>query len=96
MPDPEAWSPMGLGHRVPGSGTVAGMARAHGVTPAQVVLRWEVQQGIVTIPKSASPERQRENLDVFGFELTEDEMPALAAMDRGEDAAADSGVHEEF
>jgi 2,5-diketo-D-gluconate reductase A len=93
---PEAWSPLGLDHHVPESGTVTGIARAHDVTPAQVILRWEVQQGIVAIPKSASPERQRENLDVFGFELTEEEMTALAAMDRGEDAAVDSDVHEEF
>ncbi len=93
---PEAWSPLGLDHRVPESGTVTTIARAHGVTAAQVVLRWEVQQGIVAIPKSGNPGRQRENLDVFGFELTEEEMSALAAMDRGEDAATDSDVHEEF
>src|SRR5579875_2611414 len=93
---PEAWSPLGLDHRVPESGTVTTIARAHGATPAQVVLRWEVQRGIVAIPKSGHPERQRENLDVFGFELTEEEMSALAAMDRGEEAVTDSDVHEEF
>ena len=54
------------------------IARAHGVTPAQVVLRWAVQQGIAVIPKSARPERQRANLQIFGFSLSDAEMTALA------------------
>ena len=66
------------------------------MTPAQVILRWEVQQGIVTIPKSADAERQRANLDIFGFTLDDAEMASLAALDQGEGAAVDSDVHEEF
>jgi diketogulonate reductase-like aldo/keto reductase len=53
------------------------IAETHGVTPGQVVLRWHTQLGAVPIPKSADPGRQRENLDVFGFELTPAEMTAV-------------------
>ncbi|MNW63252.1 2,5-diketo-D-gluconic acid reductase B [compost metagenome] len=60
------------------------------------MLRWHVQQGIVTIPKSASPERQRSNAEIFDFALTEDDMARIAGLDRGEDAARDSDEHEEF
>jgi 2,5-diketo-D-gluconate reductase A len=55
----------------------------HGKTVGQVVLRWLVQRGIVVIPKSVRPERMQENLDVFGFELSDDEMARIAAMDTG-------------
>jgi 2,5-diketo-D-gluconate reductase A len=92
----QAWGPLGLDHGVPDADAVTAIARAHDVTPAQVILRWEVQQGIVAIPKSASAERQRSNLDVFGFALTEAEMTALAALDLGEDQAVDSDKREEF
>jgi 2,5-diketo-D-gluconate reductase A len=92
----QAWTPLGPGRQVLGSAAVAAIAGARGVTPAQVVLRWEVQQGIVTIPKSGDAERQRSNLDIFGFTLDDAEMAALAALDQGEDAAVDSDVHEEF
>jgi 2,5-diketo-D-gluconate reductase A len=92
----EAWTPLGPGRQVLGSAAVAEVAGAHGVTPAQVILRWEVQQGIVTIPKSGDAERQRANLDIFGFSLDDAEMAALGALDQGEDAAVDSDVHEEF
>jgi 2,5-diketo-D-gluconate reductase A len=56
---------------------------AHGKTVGQVVLRWLVQRGIVVIPKSVRPDRMRENLDVFDFELTDDEVARVAAMDTG-------------
>jgi 2,5-diketo-D-gluconate reductase A len=92
----QAWSPLGLDQRVPEAPAVTAAARAHDVTPAQVILRWEVQQGIVAIPKSADEQRQRTNLDVFGFALTDDEMAALAALDQGEAAAVDSDAREEF
>jgi 2,5-diketo-D-gluconate reductase A len=61
-----------------------------------VVLRWAVQQGIAVIPKSSDPQRQRSNLDIFGFSLTGPEMAALAALDLGEDAAVDSDLRVEF
>jgi 2,5-diketo-D-gluconate reductase A len=53
-------------------------------TPAQVVLRWHLQSGFVTIPKSVTPSRIRENFEVFDFELGADDMAALAGLDRGE------------
>ncbi|HEY7015258.1 MAG TPA: aldo/keto reductase, partial [Streptosporangiaceae bacterium] len=92
----QAWTPLGPGRQVLGSAEVAAIADARGLTPAQVILRWEVQQGIVTIPKSADAERQRANLDIFGFTLDDAEMASLATLDQGEGAAVDSDVHEEF
>jgi diketogulonate reductase-like aldo/keto reductase len=61
---------------------VVDIAAAHDVTPAQVALRWHVQHRVVCIPKSATPERIRSNLDIFGFELTGDEMARLDALRR--------------
>jgi 2,5-diketo-D-gluconate reductase A len=55
----------------------------HGKSVAQVVLRWLVQRGVVAIPKSVRPERMAENLDVFGFELTDEQMAAIATLDTG-------------
>ncbi len=59
---------------------VTSAAARLGVSPGQVILRWHVQLGSVPIPKSADPERQRQNLDVFGFELTEDEVAAISSL----------------
>jgi 2,5-diketo-D-gluconate reductase A len=92
----QAWSPLGLGQKVMQSPVVLAIAEALGVTPAQVVLRWAVQQGIVAIPKSADAERQRTNLDVFGFALSAEQMGELAGLDLGEGAAVDSDQREEF
>ena len=61
-----------------------------------MILRWAVQQGIAVIPKSARPQRQQANLQIFGFSLSDAEMAALAALDRGEDAAVDSDARVEF
>ena len=76
----EAWSPLGQGQLIadPLIGTIA--AR-YGHTPAQVILRWQVQQGIAPIPKSASPERMSQNIDVFGFELALEDMALLDGLD---------------
>ncbi|MET9765095.1 aldo/keto reductase [Streptomyces sp. NPDC006372] len=91
----ESWSPLGRGTPLLGDPAVTRIAEAHGVTPGQVVLRWHTQLGVVPIPKSASPERQRANLDVFGFELDADEMRAVA--DRAHRrVGGDPEVHEEF
>jgi diketogulonate reductase-like aldo/keto reductase len=65
------------------SGVLGQVAKAHSVTPAQVVLRWHLQHGIVVIPKSTTPERIDENLDVFGFELTGQEMSTLDSLSLG-------------
>ena len=72
------------------------IAEAHGVTPAQAVLRWHVQLGAVPIPASANPARQRANLDLFGFMLTDAEMATLSGMERGRIWGQDPDVHEEF
>ena len=64
--------------------TITTIASAHGVSAAQVILRWDLQRGVVVIPGSSNPDHIRENLDLFGFELTQEEMDQIAALDRGE------------
>lgn len=76
----EAWSPLGQGKGLLEVPTVVAVAQKHGRTPAQVVLRWHIQLGNVVIPKSVTPSRIRENLDVFGFELDTDDLAALRAL----------------
>ncbi|GAB7073994.1 MULTISPECIES: aldo/keto reductase [Streptomyces] len=78
----EAWSPLAQGAQLK-SDTVTALAARHGRTPAQIVLRWHLQLGNVVIPKSVTPSRIRENLDVLGFTLTADDMAALATLDEG-------------
>lgn len=92
----EAWGPLGLREKLPDEPLVKQVAEEVGRSVGQVLLRWHVQQGIVAIPKSGNPQRQRENADVFDFELSQDQMDRLAGLDRGEDAAWDSRTHEEF
>lgn len=94
----EAWSPLGKAAPVKEAGPVVAAARAHGVTAAQVVLRWHVQLGVVPIPKSGDPGRQRENLDLWGFELTEAEVAAITALGRpdGRLFGGDPNTHEEM
>ena len=88
----ESWSPLGHGARLFALEPVAKAAGAHGRSPAQIVLRWHVQNGLVAVPKSSNPDRLAENLAVFDFELTADEIAALDALDLGESAARDSDV----
>ena len=64
--------------------TITAIAKAHGVSAVQVILRWDLQRGIVVIPGSSNPDHIRENLDLFGFELSPEEMAQIAALDRGE------------
>ena len=94
----ESWSPLGKRQAPFREPAVASAAQAHGVTPGQVILRWQVQLGAVPIPKSATPERQRQNLDVFGFELTDGEMAAITALGRpgGRLFGGDPDTHEEM
>jgi 2,5-diketo-D-gluconate reductase A len=94
----ESWSPLGKRQAPFGEPPVAAAAEAHGVTAGQVILRWQVQLGCVPIPKSATPERQRQNLDVFGFELTDAEMDAITALGRpdGRLFGGDPETHEEM
>ena len=78
----EAWSPLGKGS-ILDDRTIAEIASAHQRTAAQIVLRWHIQLGNVVIPKSVTPARIEENFQVFDFELSEDEMHALAELDEG-------------
>lgn len=77
----EAWSPLGQG-TVLGDPVLGAIADAHGVAPAQVVLRWHLQAGTVAIPKSVTPERIAANLDVLGFELSAEQVAAIDGLDR--------------
>ncbi len=94
----QAWSPLGKRCAPFQEQPVAGAAHAHGVTPAQVILRWHLQVGSLPLPKSATPERQRQNLDVFGFELSETEMAAISALGRrdGRLFGGNPDTHEEM
>ena len=76
----EAYSPMARGADL-ANGVVERIAEAHGVTPAQVILRWHIENGTIIIPKSVHAERQRENLDLFGFALTPEEHAQIDALD---------------
>ncbi|MFB7912195.1 aldo/keto reductase [Kitasatospora sp. NPDC056076] len=78
----EAWSPLAQG-AVLDDPAVTAIAERTGKSPAQIVLRWHLQLGNVVIPKSVTPARIRQNLDVFDFELTEQDMADIAATDRG-------------
>lgn len=93
----ESWSPLGKRQAPFSEPPVAAAAERLGVSPGQVILRWQVQLGSVPIPKSATPARQRENLDVFSFELTEAEMAAITALGRpdGRLFGGDPETHEE-
>ncbi|PPK95408.1 diketogulonate reductase-like aldo/keto reductase [Kineococcus xinjiangensis] len=78
----EAWSPLASGGDVLRDPVIAAIAEAHGRSPAQVVLRWHVEQGHLVIPKSVTPERIAANIDVFDFELTQDELGQIGGLDR--------------
>jgi diketogulonate reductase-like aldo/keto reductase len=79
----EAWSPLAQGDLLINE-TIASVAARHGRTPAQAILRWHLQLGNVVIPKSATPARIRENFELFDFELSEDDMKEIAALDVGQ------------
>jgi 2,5-diketo-D-gluconate reductase A len=87
----ESWSPIGGdGVEVLDLPPITRIAAEIGRTPAQVLLRWHIELGLVTIPKSANPARLRENIDIFEFRLTPDQITAISALDQGEAAATDS------
>jgi 2,5-diketo-D-gluconate reductase A len=79
----EAWSPLAQGALLANE-TIAAVANRHEKTPAQVILRWHLQLGNVVIPKSVTPERIRENFELFDFELNEDDMIEFGALDVGQ------------
>jgi diketogulonate reductase-like aldo/keto reductase len=84
----EAWSPLAKGELLE-DGTIETVAAHHGKTPAQTILRWHLQLGNVVIPKSVTPERIRENFELFDFALSEDDMAAIARLDAGERTGPD-------
>ncbi|WP_130797817.1 aldo/keto reductase [Streptomyces otsuchiensis] len=79
----EAWSPLGQGKELLQDPELARVAAKHGVSPAQAVLRWHLQLGNVVIPKSVTPARIKENIDVFGFDLDDTDMETLGGLDNG-------------
>jgi diketogulonate reductase-like aldo/keto reductase len=84
----EAWSPLMHG-KVVTEPTVIELAEKHSRTPAQIVLRWDLQHGVVTIPKSGNPDRLAGNARLFDFELSEEDMRRLDALDEGKRVGAD-------
>lgn len=101
----ESWSPLGRGANAKyynGSDTLTELplfqtlASKYGVTSGQLILRWHVQQGLVPLPKSSNMERLAQNIDVFGFEIDEDDMMAIAAVQSDGSNAANSDDHHEY
>jgi len=88
-----SYSPLGKGGELLQEPAIAEIARAHSRTPAQVILRWHLQSGYVPIPKSADPERLRENFAVFDFDLSEEQLATISALDTGEGTDADVKGH---
>jgi len=85
----EAWSPLMQGGALLQDPALTAIAAAHGKTVAQVILRWDIQGGVVTIPKSVQPRRLAENAGIFDFSLTDAEMTTIAALDRNQRSGAD-------
>jgi len=88
----EAWSPLGRGGSLLQEPAVMALAEKYGRTPAQIVLRWQTLVGNVAIPKSSHPDRLAENLGIFDFVLTGEELDALTALNTGEDGLLDADV----
>src|SRR5688572_22929107 len=86
----EAWSPLGAGNDLLEDPTLAAIGAKYGKSPAQVVLRWHTDLGIVAIPRSANPDRIAQNIDIFDFALTSDEIAAISALDNGQEQGVDS------
>ncbi len=88
----ESWSPLGRGGAVQADAAVVAVAERHGRTPPQVLLRWQVQQGFVACPKSSNTQRLAQNLDVFDFILSDEEMASLNALGRPDPRMLDADV----
>jgi 2,5-diketo-D-gluconate reductase A len=88
----ESWSPLASGGDVLTDATVVATAGKYDRTPAQVILRWHVQLGCIVIPKSVTPARISQNIDIFDFSLTPEEMTAIEALDRGHRTGPDPDV----
>ncbi|MCY1221593.1 putative oxidoreductase [compost metagenome] len=88
----ESYSPLGAGSDLLNAPVLGRIAQKHGKTPGQIVLRWHVEQGLVAIPKTANPQRMKENLDIFGFTLDADDTSAIATLDGGDESGVNSDV----
>ncbi|CAN7169802.1 aldo/keto reductase [Arthrobacter sp. LjRoot78] len=88
----ESYSPLGAGSDLLNAPVLGKIAEKHGKTPGQIVLRWHIDQGLVAIPKSANPQRMKENLDIFRFALDADDTSAIATLDGGDEAGVNSDV----
>jgi 2,5-diketo-D-gluconate reductase A len=86
----EAWSPLGAGNDLLQEPALVIIAEKYGKTPAQVVLRWHMELGVVAIPRSGNPRRIAENIDIFDFVLTTNDVAAISALDTGEEPRVDS------
>lgn len=85
----QSWSPLARGAQLRSEPVVTDLARQHGRTPAQIVLRWHIELGLVPVPRSEDPQRLRENIEVFDFTLTPEEVAQLTALDRGTELVLD-------
>jgi len=86
----EAYSPLGAGNDLLENPTLAAIGAKYGKTPGQVVLRWHIEHGVVAIPRSSNPGRIAQNIDIFDFALTTDEIATISALDTGEEQGVDS------
>jgi 2,5-diketo-D-gluconate reductase A len=92
----ESWSPLATRRDLAEEPILREISAAHSVSPMQTVLRWHLELGALPIPKSATPERQRENFDVFGFRLDSRELEAISSLESGRLWDGDPETHEEF
>ncbi|WP_371069438.1 aldo/keto reductase [Sediminibacillus sp. JSM 1682029] len=94
----ESWSPLGHGNNILQQVTIQQIAERHQKSAAQVVLRWHYQLGAISIPKSANPDRQRENISIFDFSLDDAEMNSISSMTKpdGRINDQDPAVYEEY
>ena len=94
----ESWSPLGRKWRIVEDPAIIALASEVGVSPSRLILRWHYQLGTMPLPKSGSPERQRENLDIFSFSLSGEQMAAISALGRPDGRQADQNpeYYEEF
>lgn len=94
----QAWTPIGKGSALLEEPAIVAIARQLERSPAQIVLRWHLQLGVLPIPKSATPSRRAENLAVYDFELDDEQMQAISALTRADGRLfnADPATHEEF
>jgi 2,5-diketo-D-gluconate reductase A len=85
-----SWGPLRPGSDLLQDPAIGALAAKYARTPAQIVLRWHIELGLVAIPKSANPSRLAQNIDIFDFTLTDDEVATLSALDTGADPGVDS------